>query len=248
MNYYIEDFTESNYARLLGIAKEKYNFIQYEDVYNYRSDEKFILWRHDVDLSIHRSRKLAEIEAKFGVKATYFIQLNSNFYNIFEYELKLLLSDIVNLGHNIGVHFDPMNYQIKDVKSLEYYLSFEKNILKEISGIEPKVFSFHNPNAEILKYENYSYAGMVNTYAKLFKKSIDYCSDSNGYWRHERLEDVLEKASNNLQVLTHPGWWQEKPMIPYQRVLRCIEHRKEKYVENYNSNLNKLGRINVKEV
>ena len=32
---------------------------------------------------------------------------------------------------------------------------------------------------------------MINTYAKYFKENVEYCSDSNGYWRYKRLEDFL---------------------------------------------------------
>jgi hypothetical protein len=43
-----------------------------------------------------------------------------------------------------------------------------------------------------------------------FRQEVGYCSDSNGYWRVRRLEDVLREAKDErLQVLTHAEWWPE---------------------------------------
>jgi len=55
----IEDFTLNEYRNLLKISKKKYKFIFYNDRL---SNEKFILWRHDLDLSINRAYELAKIE------------------------------------------------------------------------------------------------------------------------------------------------------------------------------------------
>ncbi len=38
-----------------------------------------MLWRHDVDHSLNRAYRLAEIEEEFGIKATYFIHIQSGF-------------------------------------------------------------------------------------------------------------------------------------------------------------------------
>ena len=47
---------------------------------------------------------------------------------------------------------------------------------------------------------------MINAYAKYFKDNVEYCSDSNGYWRHQRLENFLNNKHDKIQVLTHPVW------------------------------------------
>lgn len=125
-------------------------------------------------------------------------------------------------------------------------LSFEKNILETLFQTEVKVFSFHNPTEEILKNDNYKYAGMINTYASYFKENVEYCSDSNGYWRHKRLEDFLEQKHSKIQVLTHPGWWQKDIMSPRDRIQRCIDGRAKKVEKTYDSILNAHGRKNVR--
>ena len=67
---------------------------------------------------------------------------------------------------------------------------------------------------------------MVHAGARSVRDRYAYVSDSNGYWRFERLPEVLAAgAHERLHVLTHPEWWQEQPMSPRERILRCIEGR-----------------------
>ncbi len=244
MEYCIEDFTEQNYRKLIAIAKQNYNFKHYVDDIN---THKTLLWRHDVDFSVHRALQLSIIEQKYGVKATYFFQLNSEFYNIFEKGIKEKMQQIISLGHSIALHFDPTAYEIFSKSDLEYYLSFEKKLLEQLFKINIRVFSFHNPTAEILRFDDYKLANMINAYAKLFKEEFYYCSDSNGYWRYDRLEHVLRNAKvDKLQILTHPGWWQQTAMKPFDRVKRCVEGRAEMTLNLYKDTLRTHGRKNVK--
>ncbi|RXK07203.1 polysaccharide deacetylase family protein [Halarcobacter bivalviorum] len=235
------DFTENNYENLLGKVKTNTIFYNEIDIGN-----SFTLWRHDVDFSIHRAYALANIEKRMNVKATYFLQLGSFFYNIFEEEIKELILNILSLGHQIGLHFDPTQYKINTKEDLEKYLNFEKNILENLFQVEIKVFSFHNPTEEILKYDDFNYSDMINTYAKYFKENVEYCSDSNGYWRYKRLEDFLNEKHTKIQVLTHPAWWQKEVISPRNRIQRCIDGRANNTAKKYDGLLDKHGRKNVK--
>jgi len=244
MKYFESDFTEENYRRIL--QKLKLPTIFYDEIEKYDS---FALWRHDVDFSVHRTYSLAVIEKELNIKATYFFQLSSIFYNVFEREIKELIKKILSLGHQIGLHFDPTQYEIKTKEDLEKYLYFEKNILETLFQTQIKVFSFHNPTEEILKkYEDYRYAQMINTYARFFKENVPYCSDSNGYWRYKRLEDFLSEGYKKIHVLTHPGWWQKEVMSPRQRISRCIEGRAKKQHLLYDAFLKKHKRKNIGKI
>lgn len=99
-----EDFTEGRYAEILHSAKEHYRFQSFGE----RQEEPSILWRHEIDFSVHRALSLAKIEADQGVTATYFVWLHCPYYNALEAEIATKLRAIADLGHNIGVHLDPM--------------------------------------------------------------------------------------------------------------------------------------------
>jgi hypothetical protein len=107
-------------------------------------------------------------------------------------------------------------------------------------------FSFHNPDDSTAAYRNREYGGLINASSSFFYDSVGFCSDSNGYWRNRRLEDVLTQAiDERLQVLTHPEMWQDVPMSPRQRVDRCIDGRAQRTRERYERLLLENDRDNV---
>ncbi|MBL7915295.1 MAG: hypothetical protein JNL49_09655 [Bacteroidia bacterium] len=225
------------------MAKSKYNFSQFTES---QIADGSILWRHDVDYSPQSALKLAEIESQEGIKSTFFVLFHSEFYNLLEKVNIDCFKNISKLGHEIGLHFDASFFNVQDITSLEKYLNIESTFLGEILNEKIKAFSFHNPFEFELGCNENTYAGLINTYAKRFHKEIGYCSDSNGYWRHKRLEDVLTEGEfRSLQVLTHPEWWQDEILSPKQRVLRCIEGRSENVITNYENFLKLHGRSDI---
>ena len=243
VKYNFSDFTRENYRKLLKLAKQKYDFCSFED---FSKSSNPVLWRHDIDFSVHSANALAQIEREENVTATYFIHLHNEFYNVLEKEITELLKNIFSLGHKAGLHFDCHYYGISSVSELEEKLKFERDILEKTFEVPVNVFSYHNTTDEILSFNSDKYAGMINTYSAYFKKEFGYCSDSNGYWRFERLEDVLISGKHKkLQVLTHPAWWQEEVLSPRQRIWRCVEGRSQKTKDNYDAILSRMGRENI---
>ena len=97
-----EAFTEQAYRQLVEAAAERYRF----EPFGTATTEPHVLWRHDVDSSVHRALRTAEIEAEAGVRATYFFFLHSWFYNLLEREVLDRARAILELGHWAGLHFD----------------------------------------------------------------------------------------------------------------------------------------------
>lgn len=247
MDYHFEDFTETNYRNIIRMAKKVYKFISYEEA---ECTGRNVLWRHDLDYSVHRALKLAQIEYEEGIKSTYFIYLHSDSYNAMEKEVADRIHKIVGLGHEIGVHFEPSFYGLvnSNMSRLEEYLKMEKNMLEEVFEKKIWAFSFHNPDTgDWLKLDQYKVAGLINAYSKTIKQKYSYCSDSNGYWRFRRLEEVIKAAEDeNLQVLTHPEWWTPEILSPRNRILRSINGRAQNQIEAYDSLLQKMGRENIR--
>lgn len=240
--FHFNDFTHSHYAELVEIAKNNYRFCSFNDV-DLKSRDGVVFWRHDIDFSMHESLNLAKIETDAGIKSTFFLLLHGEYYNLFELSITKLVREIIALGHHIGLHFDPVYYNIITEAELKMWLMYEKQILDKLFDIDIKVFSFHNPTPEILKFDNWDYSGMINTYSKEFKDNVAYCSDSNGYWRFKRLKDVLEtEKPTKLQTLTHPEWWTQKVMSPKEKIWRAIDKRAEKNKEFYENSLTSYGR------
>lgn len=241
--YNFDDFTTEKYRELLKIAKRNYVFRNYT---NFDRSEKFVLWRHDIDFSVHRAFRLAQIEHEEGIYATYFIHLHSEWYNTFEKEIYDLLIKIKNMGHQIGIHFDTHFYGISDEQELGEKILFEKSILDKLLDLDIKVFSFHNTTPFTMGCKNDKYGDLINTYANYFQSEVTYCSDSNGYWRFARLSELLSSAeAPRLHILTHPEWWQETVMSPFERIKRCADNRSENNLSNYVHLIEKAGNKNI---
>ena len=189
-NYYFSDFTLVNYRTLLVLAKEKYKFC----FFNEEFQNKSILLRHDLEFSIPIALYMAKIEARLGIKATYFIQLHSEFYNALEKESIRSIKEMQSLGHQIGLHFDSHFWNVQDESDLEKSIEFDKSVLEKYIGNQIKVFSFHNNTDFTLNCRKDQYGGLLNVYSDYFRNNYGYNADSLGYWRYERLEDRLVEA------------------------------------------------------
>ena len=237
------DFTESEYAALLSLAKRSYRFLPFADAL--ASAPRSLLWRHDVDFSVHRALALARIEAEEGARATYFLYLHSGFYNALELEVAERVREIVSLGHELGLHFDPTFYTAAG-RDPEEALLRERALLEDLFECPVLSFSLHNPDVAGWDVHRDEVGGMVNAYGATLRRTFGYVSDSNGYWRFRRLRDVLEDAAEErLHVLTHPEWWVPEPLSPRERVTRCIEGRAARQHERYDRVMAAMGRRNV---
>jgi hypothetical protein len=240
--YSFSDFTLSEYRGLLRLANEAHIFRGYND---FQRDENFVLWRHDIDFSPSRAVRLAKIEREEKVSSTYFVLLHSEFYNPLEGSVRDILLQILDLGHEVGLHFDFSFYRYNK-KRLDQALSVESQLLEMTLETQIRSFSFHNPTEVELSLNGDSYAGLVNCYSPYFFKDVDYVSDSNGYWRHRSIRQALQVSKDRpIQVLTHPVWWASGVDSPKCKVDSCIDSRAVSNKQFYADLLRAGGRENV---
>jgi hypothetical protein len=239
------EFTEDGFRSLLGTLEAGgYGFARYGE----RPDGRHVLWRHDVDVSMHRAARLAEIEAERGVVATYFVNPRSVFYNLLEPEIEVLLRRIRSLGHEIGLHFDAGAYSTATLTSdsLESVLRRQQSFVENLVESSIKVVSWHNPDqSNLLDFDADEIASMLNVYAGRLRRDYAYCSDSNGYWRFRPMGQVIREGHDRLHLLTHPEWWTPEAMSPSERIDRAILGRARKIRRDYDAMLYRGGRRNV---
>jgi len=240
--YYFSDFTLDNYKRILSIASRNYSF----RFFNEEFIDKSIILRHDLEFSIPTALKMAQIEAEFGIKATYFVQLHSEFYNTLERASIISIKEISNLGHQIGLHFDTHFWNIKTERQLDKHLLIDKNIIEKYTGFKIKAFSFHNTTEFILSCRRAEYGGLINVYSDYYRDNYSYISDSLGFWRYERLENWLkEENGESLQLLVHDGLWQNDVLPPRRRIFKVIDDNANRLKSLYDNYLKKNGKKNI---
>lgn len=201
----IHQFNLSSYILLLKYLKSlKLNFKKFDDKIN---KGRNILMRHDIDFCPLRALEVAKVEKKFNVTSTYFFLVNTNFYNVCSSENNKIITEILKLGHNIGLHFDASFFKTR--KSLNINCKRELETLENIIKKKINIISFHRPSKFLLSL-NEGIQGLEHTYMNKFTKNIHYCSDSQGLWRFKTPYEILnnmKKKDFSLHLLTHPIWW-----------------------------------------
>lgn len=243
--YRFEEFTLINYRKLLKIAKENnFKFSSYSE--SHSNDSKQILLRHDVEFSPFIALEMAKIETEECVKATYFFQLHSETYNVLEKEISNIVFKVKSLGHDIGLHFDSHYFDVTNEEELEKYLKLDTQYFNTIFNTNIEVFSFHNTNPFFLSCDKENYAELINVYSLKLKNKFSYCADSTGFWRYDRLEDVLNNPKiQKLQVLTHDAMWSDEILSPRQRVFKSIDDNAHRVKQWYDEILKKFGAKNI---
>ncbi len=175
--------------RVCDYTNYKYQVIGSEPKYVSKdNDEKVILLRHDIDLSLDYAHKLATYENRFGIKSSYYIHLHSETYNALSPRNMFIIGKIQQLGHEIGFHYDA-----------KYHVPTESLFVTKILPDGMKTYTLHNA----------SYENKVMTFAHLKNPNdypLKYISDSGRNWREGCMCQWIGKE-DKLHILTHPIWW-----------------------------------------
>lgn len=239
------EFTEAGFQNILRQLKSAgYRFARYGD----QSSGSHVIWRHDVDVSMNRAVRLAEIEHQEGVVSTYFINPRSCFYSIFEPETEAMLRRIQSLGHEIGLHFDASAYATRtwSEDALSAAVRREQALLETLLQSPIRALSWHNPDqSNLLDFQDSEIAGLSNAYSGTLRRDYVYCSDSNGYWRFKPMGEVIAMGHERLHLLTHPDWWTPDAMSPSERITRALLGRARRLRDDYDRRLALAGRRNA---
>lgn len=204
------EFTYKAYSEIINLLRENgYAIVDYSNCFDYN---KRAILRHDIDYSVEKALDLAKLESKLGVQSNYFVMLTSPFYNIACKKVNDQITEIANLGHKIGLHFDEKNY------SLDFYnkkggikeiVLKEIEIMEHILEVEISSVSMHRPSIKTLE-ANYDFGKIINSYSTEFFKNYKYISDSRRRWR-ENISDIISgKKFDKLHILTHAFWYNQK--------------------------------------
>lgn len=197
-----------------------------------KSDAPFCLMRHDVDLDLEKALELARVEAAAGIRATYFIFVGTDHYNAFSRRGAQIVREIIERGHDIGLHFDCENHpEATGAQSLAAICDTEARMLENFFDRRINIVSYHRPNPLVLTGGAALSAPRPHTYMKLFTDNISYCSDSRGVWGHGNpISGAAFEKRKPLHILAHPAWWNENQTTPIE-TLENLCNRKHNDLE-----------------
>jgi len=196
-------FSRDGYGSILSLAREVgYEIRPMRDALTCSGTSQLLL-RHDVDFSLRIAFNMALFENERGVTATYYVLPHNDFYAPFSPEGRRILVQMIGLGHEVGLHWDPAVYPERPA---EFRRAVERDVemLEEVLGQKVRSASQHNPIDS--RFVDLSDLFEIEAYSASVRERFAYVSDSAMSWRAHSPWDVLPQRQN-LQLLTHPIWW-----------------------------------------
>ncbi len=194
----MRDFTVSAYYHLLGsLSDSGYSFQPFCEYLDVPCDKTTIL-RHDVDRLPYNSLRFAEMEAKLGVRASYYFRIVPQSFN------PSIIKGISDLGHEIGYHYEDMDIARGDGQKA--ILSFQKNLdcLRKLVTI--KTICMHGSplsrydNRELWKHYDYKNYGITGEpYFDLDYGKIFYITDTGRRWNNT-IASIRDKVETHFDI------------------------------------------------
>ena len=218
------EFSLAGYRALLaGLFERGYSA---RDFSNYDAESSHFILRHDIDMSISAACEVAALERDIGVTSTYFVLLRSELYSPFSESGRAELIELVELGHEVGLHLDASLYD-DDAAALDEAAAWECDLLERLIDRPVRIISLHRPAQSLINTQN-TLGGRPHTYQRRYFSDIGYCSDSRGAWGHGHpYEHQAVRNKSALQLLTHPIWWTGEAASPTVRLDRYLRGRHE---------------------
>jgi hypothetical protein len=224
---------------MLKTLKEDYEFISFSKAkFSREKLERKVLLRHDIDQSLEKTSRIAEIEASLGISSTYFLLFRSPFYNLFSYDEEKLVRNLIDKNHFIGLHFDYTGYAFNTISQLTHQIILEAEFIQRYFNVKVDSVSFHRPfDVQFLKKVELSF--YPHAYESIFLEHFQYISDSTGQWRFGApLESKAYENRENLHILVHPEWWNDENKSRIETV--------NSYREDYNAKFEKFLQSEMK--
>lgn len=148
------DFTQSTYKKLLKALRDQgFSFLTFEESLSVQKIRGIVL-RHDVDLLPLNALEFALIQAKEGIRGSYYFRMVPESYD------ESVIREISSLGHEIGYHYETMD-TCKGNVDHAYNLFCEK--LEKLRKIVP-VTTICMHGSPLSKHDN-----------RLIWEKYDYC-------------------------------------------------------------------------
>lgn len=192
--------------------------------------------RHDVDLHLYRQDEMARIDAQCGIASTFFVQVSGH-YNPALPENRAVLETLVELGHDIGLHYDLRAYP-NDAAAAREQLDYEAEFLSRLVGMPVRAITLHEPSAQNEDWFR-TVDGYVHPHDPRWSDGLAYISDSCRAWRDERLLQALGPDGPKRLLLTlHGELWlapEIEDRVEYLRAVSvpCASHFADRYFIDY---------------
>src|SRR5579883_215622 len=220
------DFRYSYFRQLLHAARRHFTAHQLSEALDVlpNTGSPILFLRHDIKISLNKMLRMAEIEQEYDLPATYMIRADSPLCSLVERQARLRLLELIQMGHEVGLHFD-LAHETR--QSPSYLRLVETEIRTACARLEQVIcqpvrsLSFHRP-MPLLSGGPLLITGRVNADARELR---DWCiSDAGGSWRTgDPIAQLTRPGGPVLQLILHPIWWGDEHRLAPQRLQEFFE-------------------------
>jgi hypothetical protein len=221
------DFSYTYFRQLLHTSRSyftAYRLSQAPDILQSANTHPALFLRHDVKISLQHALPMAEIEHEYNLPATYMIRVDSPLYSLAERSARVHLLELIQMGHEVGLHFDlasaePQSQSFLEIIDMRLRTACER--LEQIICCPVRSISLQRPmpllfNGPLLIQRR------VNADSRELRNW--YVSDTGGDWHEQNLLSRTAKPQKQiLQFVLHPIWWGETYLSAPQRLQGFFE-------------------------
>lgn len=209
-------------------------FFTHEHLLRLYARAPLAFWRHDIDVSLEAAAKLARFAQLAGVRATFYVMANSEFYNPFSTLGEATLSVVAKCGHRVGMHVDyksmgePLGPQPGYPETaIQLAVRRAGRLLGDAYPhlVDTQLVSFHMPPPEVLWRD---FDGFTNAYGARWRDH--YLSDARREWNDVKEERATGDGDGlGMQIALHAehwfpmGFWPPAPVSVQLHVPEVVE-------------------------
>lgn len=177
--------------------------------------------RHDVDFSLELAVEMGEVEKENGVSSTYYVMVANDFYNVLDMRGRANLARLVELGHEVGLHWDSITYP-EDRDNAVRQFRTECNMLSIATGRPVRTASQHRPvDSPFLNFDDLI---EIEAYSAAIRARYAYVSDSSMRWREKTPLHFLAEEQD-VQFTAHPVWWMTNATEPEYKLKESVNRQ-----------------------
>jgi hypothetical protein len=181
--------------------------VRTRDLLGAAKPDRFLLIRHDVDITPWAALEMANIEATHGVATSYYFRLHADTYNLLTPDSLAVVRGIAAQGHEVGLHYEP-GYFLQLGRDPVGGVRGDIQIFEEFLGERTVTIAQHQP-AEGPRLAHIS-SDHACAYDPEFVRAIPYFADSGFHWREGCICTKLD-AHPRIHTLIHPHSWMRPP-------------------------------------
>src|SRR5262245_12237776 len=193
--------------------------------------ERVVYLRHDLDFLTCSALPFAHAETELGYRATYYVLLTGP-YNAFGRPHRDELRRLVDLGHDVGLHYDLQAFTSAQGEE-RAELDAQRRALEDVIGSRVTTISTHNPSSggdDPFR----TVPGMRHPHDPRDQRDILYVSDSRRTWRDDRLLACFGATPPpRVMFLTHPELWLAPDITDPRAYLDRVVEEVEAPVRSY---------------